>query len=162
MTDIWRILMIDLLQMWALVEVLGLVCLPLTMAVCHNLPDRGWAFSKALGVALLTFCVWLPLMCGHSLPFSPLFIAAIALLVLIGNLLGLLWTRQTIIKVVRSNPLYIIACELVFLGMVFLLGWLRTFHPNIQAFEAFMDEGLIAAIMRSPHFPPNDMWLAGY
>ena len=25
-----------------------------------------------------------------------------------------------------------------------------------------MDEGFIAAIMRSPHFPPNDMWLAGY
>jgi YYY domain-containing protein len=25
----------------------------------------------------------------------------------------------------------------------------------------FMDEGFIAAIMRSPHFPPSDMWYAG-
>jgi len=25
-----------------------------------------------------------------------------------------------------------------------------------------MDEGFIAAIMRSPNLPPNDMWFAGY
>ena len=154
--------MIDLLQMWALVEVLGLVCLPLTITVCHNLPDRGWAFSKALGMALLTFCVWLPLMYGRSLPFSQLFIAVIALLILISNLLGLQRMQQTIVKVIKSHRVYILACELVFLGMVFLLGWLRTFDPNIQSYEMFMDEGFIAAIMRSPHFPPTDMWFAGY
>jgi len=154
--------MIDLLQMWVLVEALGLVCLPLTITVCHNLPDRGWAFSKALGMALLTFCVWLPLMYGRSLPFSQLFIAAIALLILTCNLLGLRRTQQTIVKVVRSNRVYILACEVVFLGMVFLLGWLRTFDPNIQSYEMFMDEGFIAAIMRSPHLPPTDMWFAGY
>ena len=46
--------------------------------------------------------------------------------------------------------------------MVFLLGWIRSYGPNIQNFEMFMDEGFLAAIMRSPHFPPNDMWLSGY
>src|SRR5438874_885365 len=48
------------------------------------------------------------------------------------------------------------------MGMVFLLGWIRSYGPNIQNFEMFMDEGFLAAIMRSPHFPPNDMWLSGY
>src|SRR5690242_1094912 len=154
--------MIDLLQMWALVEALGLVCLPLTVTVCHNLPDRGWAFSKALGMALLTFCVWAPLMYGRTLPFNQFFIAVVLLIILIGNLLSLRWTQHVIVKVIRSHKVYVLACELVFLGMVFLLGWLRTFNPNIQSYEMFMDEGFIAAIMRSPHFPPNDMWLAGY
>jgi YYY domain-containing protein len=46
--------------------------------------------------------------------------------------------------------------------MVFLLGWIRSFGPDIRQFEMFMDEGFIAAIMRSPHMPPNDMWFAGY
>lgn len=154
--------MIDLFQMWALVEALGLVCLPLTVTVCHNLPDRGWAFSKALGMALLTFCVWAPLMYGRTLPFNQFFIAAVVLIILIGNLLSLRWTQHVIVKVISSHKVYILACELVFLGMVFLLGWLRTFDPNIQSYEMFMDEGFIATIMRSPHFPPNDMWLAGY
>ncbi len=69
--------MVELLQMWALVEVLGLLCLPLTITVFHNLPDRGWAFSKAIGIALLAFCVWLPLMYVQVLPFSQLFIAGV-------------------------------------------------------------------------------------
>ncbi|MBO0783883.1 MAG: hypothetical protein J2P37_34180, partial [Ktedonobacteraceae bacterium] len=154
--------MFELLQMWALVEVLGIICLPLTVTVCHNLPDRGWAFSKVLGVALLAFMVWLPLMLLRFLPFSQLFIFGIALIVLACNVVGAVRTRHTLIKLLRVNAPYIVVSEVVFLGMVLLLGWLRTFGPNIQSYEMFMDEGFIASIMRSPHLPPNDMWFAGY
>jgi YYY domain-containing protein len=120
--------MLELFQMWALIEVLGLLLLPFTMTVFHNLPDRGWAFSKTLGLCLVG---------GWRL-------------------------RASLLKFVRLNRLYILFSEFVFLGMVFLLGWLRSFGPEIRSFEMYMDEGFIAAIMRSPHMPPNDMWLAGY
>ena len=154
--------MAELLQMWAMVEVLGFVCLPLTVTVFHNLPDRGWAFSKAIGTAVLAFCVWFPLMCLSVLPFSQFFITGIFLLLLAGNIIGFLKVRQTIAKVVRVNVPYILISEAVFAGMMFLLGWIRSFVPDIRSFEMFMDEGFIAGIIRSPHFPPNDMWFAGY
>ena len=154
--------MVELLQMWALVEVLGLICLPLTFTVCHNLPDRGWAFSKAIGMALLAFCVWLPLMIFHFLPFSQFFIAGILLILLAFNLIGFIRVRTSIITMVRVNFIYVIVTELVFLGMMLVLGWIRGYVPNIQGSEMFMDEGFIAAIMRSPHFPPSDMWYAGF
>src|SRR5438874_7229667 len=154
--------MVELIQMWALVEVLGFLCLPLTITVFHNLPDRGWAFSKAIGMAVLAFCVWFPLMCLHFLPFSQFFISGILLIMAAFNLIGFLRVRQTILKVIRVNLLYLVACETVFFGMVFLLGWIRSYGPDIRSFEMFMDEGFIAAIMRSPHFPPNDMWYSGY
>src|SRR5437660_1079814 len=154
--------MIELMQMWALVEALGLACLPLTVTVFHNMPDRGWAFSKALAVALLAFCVWLPLMIWHTLPFSQLYILGTVLVLLAFSLIGLVRTRHTLMKVIRLNVGYIVACEVVFLGMVFLLGWVRSFGPDIRSYEMFMDEGFISAIMRSPHFPPNDVWFAGY
>src|SRR6266853_1315355 len=154
--------MVELIQMWALVEVLGFICLPLTITVFHNLPDRGWAFSKAIGVALLAFCVWLPLMCLHFLPFSPLFIFGVLLILVAFNIIGFLRVRHTLLKVVRVNLIYIVACETVFFGMMLLLGWMRSYVPDIHSFEMFMDEGFIAAIMRSPHFPPNDMWYSGY
>ena len=153
--------MAELLQMWAMVEVLGFVCLPLTITVFHNLPDRGWAFSKAIGTAVLAFCVWFPLMCLSVLPFSQFFITGIFLLLLAGNIIGFLKVRQTIAKVVRVNVPYILISEMVFGGMMFVLGWIRSFVPDIRSFEMFMDEGFIAGIMRSPHFPPNDMWFAG-
>ena len=69
--------MFELFKMWALVEVLGVGCLPLTCAVFHNLPDRGWAFSKALGLVVLAFCVWFLLMCIPVLPFSQQFILGV-------------------------------------------------------------------------------------
>ncbi|MBV9706702.1 MAG: hypothetical protein JO125_04775, partial [Chloroflexi bacterium] len=152
--------MFELLQMWALVEVLSLLCLPLTVTVFHNLADRGYALSKAVGVAVLAFCVWLPLMYVHSLVFSRLFILSVALLVLALNLVGFTRTWRSIVKVMRVNVPYIVITEAVFLGMVFLLGYLRSYLPDIRSFEMFMDEGFLAAIMRSQHFPPNDMWFS--
>jgi YYY domain-containing protein len=155
--------MFQLLQMWAIVEVLGFISLPLTVTVFHNLPDRGWAFSKAIGIVVLAFGVWLPLMLVRSLFYSQYFILGVLLILAALNAFALLrmQVRQTLIKLVRVNFYYIAACEIVFLGMMFLLGWIRSFVPQIQNFEMFMDEGFVAAIMRSPHFPPNDMWYAG-
>ena len=154
--------MLELFQMWVLVEALGLLCLPLTMTVFHNVPDRGWAFSKAIGVALLAFCVWLPLMVLHFLPFTQLFIAGIVLILLAFNLIGYVRMRHAITKFVRLNLPYIVLVEIIFLGMVFLLGYMRSYMPDIRSYEMYMDEGFITAIMRSTHFPPNDMWFAGY
>lgn len=153
--------MLELLQMWALVEVLGLLFLPLTVAVFHNLPDRGWAFSKAIGLAVLAFCVWLPLMTLRFLPFSQAFIFGILLILVALNVLGFLRVRKILLELVRSHYLYIVCAELIFFGMIFLLGWLRSYSPDIRNFEMFMDEGFLTAIMRSVHFPPNDMWYAG-
>lgn len=154
--------MIQLLQMWALVEALGLICMPLTFTVFHNLPDRGWAFSKAIGMAVLAFAVWLPLMCFQILPYSQLFILGVLLIILALNVVGFLRVQHDIVKQLRVNISYILATEVVFLGMVFLLGWIRSYGPDIRSFEMFMDEGFIAAIMRSPHMPPNDMWYSGF
>ncbi len=154
--------MLDLFLMWALVEALGFVFLPLTITVFHNLPDRGWAFNKAIGVAVLAFFVWLPLMVFHVLPFSRLFIAGVLLILVALNVVGFIRVRQTIVKLIRVNLPYIVATEVVFGGMILLLGWIRSYGPDIRSFEMFMDEGFLASIMRSPHFPPNDMWYSGY
>jgi YYY domain-containing protein len=153
--------MFDLLQVWVLVEVLGVICLPITVTVCHNLPDRGWAFSKALGLAIFTFCTWFPLMCLHTLSYSQAFIVGVVLFLVVCGVFGYWRTHREIIKIMRRNKSYIVLTELVFFGMVLLLGWLRSLLPDIYSFEMFMDEGFIAAIMRSPHLPPHDMWYAG-
>ncbi len=139
--------MVELLQMWALVEVLGLMCLPLTITVFHNLPDRGWAFSKAIGIALLAFCVWLPLMSVQVLPFSQLCIAGVLFILLAFNTIGFIRVRRALAALVRANIFYIVVCEAIFLGMGLLLGWIRSYGPDIRSFEMFMDEGFLAAII---------------
>ncbi len=154
--------MLELFAMWLLVELLGLICLPLTTIIFHNLPDRGWAFSKAIGVTTLAFGVWFPLICLRFLPFNGLMVGLILGLLVTVNLFFFMKERQVLIKVTRANLWYILSCEVVFGGMVLLLGWIRSYAPEIRSYEMFMDEGFIAAIMRSPHLPPSDMWYAGF
>ncbi len=154
--------MFELVKMWALVEALGLLCLPLTITVFHNLPDRGWAFSKALGVTLFAFAIWLPLMYFHELPYSQPFIWGVGIIFIGGSLAGFWLTRRSMRNAFRGKFSYMILTEFVFLGMVALLGFLRQFRPDIRSWETFMDEGIIAGIMRSPHLPPNDVWYSGF
>ena len=154
--------MAELFQMWALVEVLGFICLPLTLTIFKNLPDRGWAFAKIVGMVLLAFCAWLPLMTLQFLPFNQLFIVGVLLIILALNVMSYPRVWKTLVELWRTHKTYMIVCELLYLGMIFLLGWVRSFNPNIQSFEMFMDEGFLASILRSPHFPPQDMWLSGY
>ncbi|GCF08749.1 DUF2298 domain-containing protein [Dictyobacter arantiisoli] len=153
--------MFELFQMWALVEVLGIAFLPLTITIFRNMPDRGWAWGKALAILIVSFCVWFPLMVLHFLPFNQFFIFGVVFVLLLLNGIGFFRTRHTLVQLIRSQKGYIIASELLFLLMVALLGWLRSFGPEITSYERFMDEGFLASIMRSQHFPPSDMWYAG-
>jgi YYY domain-containing protein len=154
--------MFELFQMWALVEILGIVFLPLTVTVFRNVPDRGWAWSKALALLVTSFCVWFPLMVFHALFFNWTFVFSVVLVLLALNVIGFFRTRQTIWQIIRSNGWYVFATEVVFFLMVLLLGVLRSFGPDIVSYERFMDEGFLASIMRSQHFPPTDMWYSGY
>ena len=45
------------------VQLVSLAALPLTLTTFANLPDRGYAFSKSLGIFLVGFTLWL----GHEL-----------------------------------------------------------------------------------------------
>ncbi len=153
---------------WLFIQALGLACLPLTFSVFANLPDRGWALSKALGVLSFCFLVWFPLTLPALLPGAPtlpysrlaLLIFLLLLLAVNGWLLRYRW--REILRVMRAHTGYILLCEALFAGAFALLIWIRAFVPDIYGTEKFMDEAFVSAIMRSPHLPPNDPWLSGY
>ncbi len=156
---------------WFFIQVLGLVCLPLAFSVFANLPDRGWALAKSLGVLSFGFVVWFPLalpaglssaLNGLALPYSRGMIMLLLLALVAFN--GWLWRYRwrEIVSFARRQAAYIALSEGLFAGAYALLIWLRSFTPEIYGTEKPMDEAFISAIMRSPHLPPNDPWLSGY
>src|ERR1051326_2587140 len=154
---------------WLFIQMLGLAGLPLTLIVFANLPDRGWALSKALGVLSFCFLVWFPLSLPSLLPGAPgglpysrvtLFVILLLLLAMNGWLLRYRW--REIVRVARAQTGYILMGEALFAGAFALLIWIRSFLPDIYGTEKFMDEAFVSAIMRSPHLPPNDPWLSGH
>ncbi|HEX6776604.1 MAG TPA: DUF2298 domain-containing protein, partial [Ktedonobacterales bacterium] len=156
---------------WFFIQMLGLVSLPLTFSVFANLPDRGWALAKSLGVLCFCFLVWFPLtlpaglssaLSGLALPYSQgvILVFFVIFVALNGFLLRYRW-RQ-IVSFARRQAGYIVLSEALFAAAFALLIWLRSFTPEIYGTEKPMDEAFISAIMRSPHLPPNDPWLSGY
>ena len=47
-----------LLVWWLLLELLGLLALPLTLFIFRNLPDRGYPFARLVGILLPSFLAW--------------------------------------------------------------------------------------------------------
>ncbi len=51
--------MVETLLWWILLELIGLAVFPIAYRFFRNLPDRGFAFSKPLGLLLIVYPFWL-------------------------------------------------------------------------------------------------------
>ena len=150
------------LLVWLLLlELLGLLAFPLAYRVFSRLPDRGWTLSKPLGLLLLGYGVWM-LGLSNTIPNSRW---SVLLVLVIVAALAYLASRghwQQMVEFVRRRPYTVLASEALFL--LLFLGWalFRAHVPDISHTEQPMDLALLNATVTSPHYPPNDPWLAGY
>jgi YYY domain-containing protein len=162
---------------WLAAQGFGLAGLPLARFLFRALPDRGYAFAKALGLLLAGYLAWLVAMLGLA-PFgAPLIV--VSALVVAG--VGLLVNRRprtknqeqtayahsqfSIFNFQFSIPTdwrMLLAYEALFATALIFLALLRSYNPNPWGTERPMDFALFNAIQRSASFPPHDPWLSGY
>ncbi len=146
---------------WLTIEVIGLAALPLTLRLFRNLPDGGYAFSKALGLLLVSYGLWLLVSFG-LLDNTRIAIAFILMLVMLAS--GYLWHRQReeMRRLLGENRRWILTCEVVFALFYLLYGFFRAYDPAITGTEKPMDFALLNGILASRRFPPHDPWLSGF
>jgi len=157
--------MLDLFTWWVMVEVIGLVAFPIMMVLARKLPGRGYAFSKVLGILLLSYGTWL-LANLHIAAFSQGLIVFV--LLLISGFSAWLLLRAggsglaDLRAFVRQKRSVIVGTEVVFL--IFFLAWafFRALDPDMNGQEKWMDFGFINSILSSDYMPPKDMWMSGY
>jgi uncharacterized membrane protein len=148
---------------WYLVVLLaGLLALPLAFRFFKHLPDRGYAFTKPLGLLTIGYAFWLL----GSFGFLRNDVASILLAAALIAGLGLFrLKRPGLVELrdwLRSQLPTIILIEVVFLVAFAALAWFRAYNPDVVATEKPMEFMFINSIMRSPAFPPNDAWLSGH
>jgi YYY domain-containing protein len=161
---------------WLVVQVFGLLGLPIAAFVLRSLPDRGYAFAKALGLLLTGYGAWLLAMLGFG-SFGTLLL----LLVMLGlGALGAWLLHAQWGVTLRPGPLAahlrgllaqhwrsIVFYELLFAALLVGLVWMRAHSvgfvgPHPWGTERPMDFAFFNAIRYSASFPPVDPWLAGY
>ena len=160
--------MIQILVWWVLIQILGWLALPTTMRIFRWLPDRGYSFSKAVGLLLISYFLWMGASTGllnndlGGILFSVLLLIAISAWFYVRD-------RGTMIPDLRSffrdNWKLVITTEVLF--TIALVSWavLRAYAPfkiDYAGGEKFMETAFQNAILRSEHFPPLDPWLSGF
>jgi YYY domain-containing protein len=160
--------MIQILVWWLIMQVLGWLAFPTTMRIFRWLPDRGYTFSKSLGLLLISFVLWIGASTGllsndlGGILFPILLLAGISAWFYFrckGNLLPDIRTY------LREKWKLVLTAEVLF--TLALVGWaiLRAYAPykiEPTGGEKFMEIAFQNGILRSQHFPPLDPWLSGF
>ena len=169
------------LSWYAYLFVLGIIFFPLTRKIFSRFFDEGYAFSKTIAILFLTYASFI-LGIAKVIPFTQQYLYIIIIFFGFINFFILIRdiqknkpqiapvkskTRKT--KAVKSpsyslNPertrkifIFIIE-EILFLGGILFLAYVRSQEPSVRGLEKFMDFGFMNSILRSTHFPPLDMW----
>lgn len=148
---------IFIFKWWTIFLLLGITFLPLTSKIFNSFIDKGYIFSKILGLLIISFTIFV-LGSFQLLKFNQL------------NLI-LIWISIVIIQILlfRKNKFWdklnlkiFIFEEIIFLITLFIWSFIRGFSPDIHDLEKFMDFGFINSILRTEYFPARDMWLTPF
>ncbi|HEU4758567.1 MAG TPA: DUF2298 domain-containing protein [Dehalococcoidia bacterium] len=149
------------LTWWLLIEIIGLVGFPPTFLLLRALPDRGYNFSKVVGLLLMSYLLWI----GASARVIPnerwALVLILALLAAV-SLFILFQRRAEIRPFLTARWPYMLASELLFTIAYVVALRLRSDVVDVLPGERPMDMALINAVLRADHFPPQDPWLAGH
>ncbi|KPJ50447.1 MAG: hypothetical protein AMJ38_01795 [Dehalococcoidia bacterium DG_22] len=146
---------------WAAAMLVGLIAFPLTFAFFHRLPDRGYAFTKVIGLLLLSYCLWI----GATLGLFPNSRGSIILILILLALPSAALAgryRQELSAFLRNGWPYLLLIEGLFFSAFALAVSLRSFAPEIQWGEKPFELAFVNAINRSEFFPADDPWLSGH
>ncbi len=153
---------------WLALLTLGIVFFPISSLIFSKFHDRGWLFSKTIGIAFSGWLMWY-LASVRLFKFT-----AVNCYIAIGLclLLNIAVLIITIIKQKKKNQPSVYALtekewnavlisEIIF--FVFFLFWtyLGGFNPKAYGTEKFMDYGFMTSMMRTDYMPPQDFWMAG-
>jgi YYY domain-containing protein len=152
------------LTWWLVVLLLGAFLYPLLFFVLPTLADRGYIFSKLLGMLLLAYFAWL-LASLHVLPFehSSVLLVFIAL-GLIGACAAMM-QRRNLLAFLRQHWRLLLLTEVMFTLALLLFVGIRSLNPDLwnpyYGGEKPMELAFLNAILRSPYMPPLDPWFSG-
>lgn len=149
---------------WYLVlTFLGWMVFPLVRVFLKGLPDRGYPFSRLVGLLLLAYLTWLAGSAGIA--FSRLTISLVLFLLITVSGVVTFRDRQFIFEEFRKNRKTILVVEGLFL-LFFLVDLLiRIGNPDLwhpwKGGEKPMDLSYFTAVLKSTTFPPYDPWYSG-
>ncbi len=155
--DFWIVL-----RWWGTLFLVGAVAFPLTKRLFSTWYDQGYFFSKAVGMAVVT---WIVFVLGtiKLLPFTNITISfSLFTLFIIGIIFHFkTYNAKREGRFRLKAGMTILFEEAFFFAALLFWSWVKGHEPSIRGLEKFMDFGFMQSILNARYFPPVDMWYAG-
>ena len=153
--------MLSVLVWWLAAVAVGLVATPIALWIFRNLPDRGYAFARPLGLVVVGYLFWLG---GTAGLLHNTRVAIVFVMLLVALLSGYLVRRKMVDlrQFWAERRRTVIVTEALFLLALSVFAAYRAYNPDISGTEKPMELAFINAILRSRTFPPLDPWLSGF
>ena len=147
---------------WFTILVIGVVFMPLCSMIFSSFADKGWIFSKTIGIAISGWLVWY-LSSVHILKFTrTACIIALGICLALNCLLFFFNYRKKVYSFSAFNISHILLVEGIFMLLFVFWLYLKGFNPySYGTTEKLMDYAFMVSIDKSEFMPPEDMWLAG-
>lgn len=139
---------------WLIPFFIGLSFFPLTSKIFSNFIDKGYIFSKVVGLLLISYFAF-TLSSFHLLKFNLIELLICWGVIIIPQFLLL----KKSFKKEKYNLKLIIFEEIIFFISLLFWTYIRGNAPDVHNLEKFMDFGFINSILRADYFPPKDIWL---
>lgn len=139
---------------------IGIAFLPLTFSIFENFKDKGYIFSKIIGLAFISYFIFIVglLKIVKFSEASVLF--SLILFFILNYSLYIYYKRGNPLLVIKKNIKIFFVEEVIFFIALGFWVFVRSNLPEINGLEKFMDFGFLNSILRSDYFPPKDMWYA--
>lgn len=154
-------------QWWGATVILGLAFFPLSAMIFRRFDDRGYLFSKAIGLVVTGWLMWL-LASLKIMPFTTQncywCLGACILCNYIGALIYRIRKRKK--KTNDQTPVRpylerILVLELMFFMIFAAYMYMKGFNPIAYGTEKMMDYGFMMSMYKTEYFPVEDFWFAG-
>ncbi len=153
----------SLLAWLLMIEVLGLLALPLVMRACGGLRDGGYGLTKVCGIVMVGYLTWLAASVHLAIYSRGTILVACLLTLALSLALGL--RPRALAAELRARWRPIVVVEAVFLAGFLVMAAIRAAYPDLwhttYGGERTQEMSFINGILRSQYFPPLDPWFAG-
>ncbi len=163
--DSWinRYPVLTVIVFYFFVTLLGWLAFPLIQPAFAGLKDKGYAFSKLIGLLLFSWIAFSLGSAGVAVTRKLLWIV-FAFIALLGIIRAVL-CRKDLVGIVSENWKQFLVIEAIGLVAFLFFLWIRWLNPDLwhqwKGGEKPMDFSYLNAVLKSNTFPAYDPWYAG-
>jgi uncharacterized membrane protein len=147
----------DIFEWWLISVIIGIIAFPISFVLFKKSQDKGYMFSKPIGIFLIAYFSWL---LGHF-AFSTATILIVILLMLGLSVYLVILNKKEILAFLGEKAALVIIAELFYLLVFMVYALFRMYQPDIIGTEKFMDFAFMNSISKADKMPPYDPWMYG-